>query len=71
VPPHLRTSHSLTVQPAALKANGMQRRTPTTGPECPVRVTKGLSADPGVVGCSVHNFTERSSDPDSILSPFL
>ena len=45
-PPPLETSHSLTVHPAALRASGRQSRTPTTGPEWPVRVARGLSADP-------------------------
>ncbi len=45
-PPPRETSQSRTVHPAALRASGRQRRTPTTGPEWPVRVAKGRSADP-------------------------
>ena len=32
------TSHTRTVHPAALSANGNDNKTPVTGPECPVKV---------------------------------
>ena len=40
------TSHTRTVQPAALKAIGKARSTPVTGPEWPVKVQTGVVGEP-------------------------
>ena len=40
------TSHTRTMQPAALKARGEAKRTFVTGPECPVRVQTGVEGEP-------------------------
>ena len=40
------TSHTLTMDPAALRARGKAKSTPVTGPECPVKVHTGVVGDP-------------------------
>ena len=40
------TSHTLTIDPAALKAKGEANKTPVTGPEWPVKVHTGVEGDP-------------------------
>ena len=70
------TSQSLTEHPAALNAHcwygAAGNKTPVTGPEWPVKVTRGFP-DSGVWSgtkpSKFHNLTDRSSEPEITRSP--